>query len=97
MNQSLTKKIFINNKDLGFLTQEEVTVQRFEIVDGERELVWCNHAGAIEESVENEMTNPNGHDITWWDKIVVCDKCEAYRFVGDNEWRDAPEEGVSYV
>jgi len=85
-------KISVLNKDLGFLTEKPITVQRFEFDGQEDELVWCNHAGAIEEEVDNEIPNINGRDIAWTDRVLVC-KFGAYRFLEQDNWQDAPIEG----
>lgn len=96
------RKITILNKDLGFWTQEPITVQRFHTVnypdgDFEKELVWCNHADAELISVYGEASRLTKPDITIITKIWICPKCEAYRQDGDSYWQDAPVEGVSYV
>lgn len=79
-------KIFVNNKDLGFFTQEEITAQ---IVSPEGELLFCNHAGAVEEHQEDDFL---GTPIDRY--VTFCDKCEAYKREGDNYWENAPFEGV---
>lgn len=90
-------KIFVNNKDLGFFTATSITVQRFaEIIDGERELIWCNHAGAVSEKVENQIDRIDQPDITWTSYVLVCDKCPAYKKEGEDFWEDAPFEGITY-
>lgn len=94
-SQVKSKEIFVHNKDLGFWTQTPITAQRFELVDGELELVWCNHAGSESEEIESSIINPNGADHVWYTMIEVCDKCDAIKRPGDNYWEDAPIEGVT--
>lgn len=96
MVQSETTQIFINNKDLGFWTQQEITAQRFELIDGDPELCWCNHAGAIQETVHNQIDRIDEPDICWTSTILVCDKCPAWRKEYEPYWEDAPYEGVFY-
>lgn len=81
------KTITINNKDLGFLTQEPITVQRFETVDddGTQELVYCDHA----RSTELEEESLSGHAFM----VMYCDKCPASKLVGESYWNDAPVNG----
>jgi hypothetical protein len=75
---------------------KSVTVQRFEqiIEDDDAVLVYCNHAGATEEDYENEIYYPEGPSQTYIATQLVCDKCEAYRYLGENYWHEAPEEGA---
>lgn len=89
-------KIFVKSKDLGFFTQTNITVQRFEIVDGDRELVFCNHANATEEVVEHETFTPSGKEIVWAYKITTCDKsnCDAWKREGSSIWEDTPYRGA---
>lgn len=95
-------KISVLSKDLGFWSQVPITVQRFDKIaymDGpddfeyEEELIWCNHAGATSEDIENEIINPNGADHVWLTKVSVCDKCDAFQRDNDEWWQDAPSEG----
>lgn len=85
--------IHVINKDLGFFTQEPITVQRFHSFD--RELEWCNHAGAETQETENTIYRPDDTDTVWIAKTLVCDKCGAYQLPNDSFWYDAPTEGVT--
>lgn len=84
-------RIYVNNKDYGFLTQEPITIQRF-ADDSKEDLLWCNHAGAEEVKQENQINRIDQPDIVWTDKIMVC-KCGAYRFEFSDFWEDCPIEG----
>lgn len=88
------KKIYVKNHDLGFFTAKPITVQRFNNIDGEQELVYCNHASS--EIVEKETWPTIYSDQVMIFKTEVCDKtnCGAYRLEGDNYWEDSPIEGV---
>jgi hypothetical protein len=88
--------VFVRNYDLGFFTQEPITVQKFEIEDDEPVVSWCNHAGAESETVENQIDRIDEPDICWTSTIMVCDKCGAYKLEGESWWQDAPFEGISY-
>jgi hypothetical protein len=87
-------QIFVKNHDLGFWTQHEITAQKFEKIDGEMELVWCNHAGAITEELENCDYRSEGTDWVTKQYIHVCDKSLRPEMnivtIGEN----APENGV---
>lgn len=85
--------VYVRSLDFGFWTAESVTVQKF---DGNNDLLWCNHAGATEETEQNQIDRIDEPDIVWESKVMVCDKCPAYRHVGDTEWHDAPLDGVDY-
>lgn len=89
--------IAIMNRDLGFFTEKPITAQRFEVVDedGTRELVWCNHAGAEVEEVENDIIRPEGIDSVYISRYLQCDKCEAYKPEGTDHWHEAPNEGIN--
>jgi hypothetical protein len=96
-SQVPTKQIFIKNFDFGFLTQREPTVQYFELNgDGEKVLVWCNHAEAETQVDEHEIYIPDGRDIIYTTTTLVCIKenCQAYKLEGAREWEDAPERGI---
>lgn len=86
------KTIFVKDKDLGFFTQTEIPVQRYETIDGEKTLVWCNHAGAEIEQVEKNSYNPDGVDDVWFETVHTC-TCGAVKWE-DNLWEDTPEEGA---
>lgn len=92
MNQS--KHINVRSRDLGFFTQSPITAQRFDEVDGEQALVWCDHAGAIQETDTVEHPRIDEPDIVYDVELMVCDKCPAWRRVGETAWEDAPEDGV---
>lgn len=85
-------KVYVKSLDMGFWTQEPITVARYQVDGDEKELVWCNHAGAEEEEVENQIYRIDHPDIVWTDKVLVC-KCGAYRFLNDSYWSDAPIDG----
>ncbi len=87
--------IKVLSQDLGFWTEEAVTVQRFmpAVGDYEKELIWCNHAGHTEERVECANINPNGQDSVWYENIQYCDKCPAWKRSDEIEWQDAPVGG----
>ncbi len=87
-------QIFIKNHDLGFWTQNEITAQKFEKIDGEIELVWCNHAGATTEELEHCDYRSEGSDWVTKRYIRVCDKCGATRDEYSNYWENAPEQGL---
>lgn len=88
------QKIFIKNKDLGFFTEHPITAQKFQRVDGELELVWCNHAGAYTDSIEVCDYKSEGNDWVTYDDVLVCDRCGAFKRDYENYWEDCPEEGV---
>lgn len=96
-SQAQTKQIFIKNFDFGFLTQQTPTVQYFEVnEDGEKFLVWCDHAEAETQVDEHEIYIPDGRDIIYTTTTLVCSKgdCVAYKLEGTSEWEDAPERGI---
>lgn len=88
-------KIHVRNRDLGFFTQTLITVQRFEIEDGDPVVVWCNHAGAIEEEYDVQINNVDRLDEVYQQTIIACNKCGASRLPGENYWENAPFEGVT--
>lgn len=92
-------KVNIRNHDLGFWTEEPITVQIIDWHKDEEEpykdVLWCNHARAEEEEVHNEIPVVDGQDISWTDKVLVCMKCGAYRLPGNEYWENAPFEGVT--
>jgi hypothetical protein len=71
-----------------------VTVKRYEVnEDGEKNLIWCNHAEA--EQIENEETIAAGDRlITYVSKVQSCLKCGAYKYGHEDYWYEAPMEGV---
>lgn len=88
------KTISVKNKDLGFWTQEPISVKRMETIndEGEQEVIYCNHDGAEEREVENETYRADQPDIVWTSRPLICE-CGAYKLEGDNYWQDAPVEG----
>lgn len=94
MGQSQATKIFIKSYDFGFYTSRNITAQRFELTEDGPELVWCNHAGAVEEITEHEDVNPDGTDRVWHTTTLNCDKCGAYKIEGLPYWDNAPYEGL---
>lgn len=83
----------VKNEDLGFWTQSEITVvSRYDGV-----IEYCNHAGAYEEVEYHQSMNPAGDVIEWPAKVMLCDKCPAWRMPESNEWEDAPFEGERYA
>lgn len=88
------KQIIVTNKDIW---DTPVTVQGFETVDddGTKSLLWCNHAGAENDVIEDDYSNPFGADWYSTFDVMQCDKCEAYQLIrGEFEWMDAPVGGV---
>lgn len=89
--------IHIQNRDLGFFTQEAVTIQKFEVTDGEKTLVWCNHAEAETQEIVNEIYRPDQADIVWKSSVLVCYRCGAYKGEDNNFWEDEPELGIHHA
>lgn len=93
------KTIFIKDKHYGW--DQPITVQKFELYSDEYgkeyDLTWCNHAGADEVENETSLPRADAPDIVWYDRVLVCNKCNAYKFFDSVEWQDTPYEGVSYV
>lgn len=85
-------KIYVNNHDLGFFTTVPITVQRFwpanKYMNIDKELLWCNHAGAEEYEGEDFF------GVVY--STLKCDKCDAYRPQNSDMWEDSPSEGVHY-
>lgn len=89
-----TKSIYVKNFDFGFFTEIPITVQKFEDnADGEAELVYCNHAGAVEEESTFDSVGFNGQHIQTTSKALACNKCDAYSLDNGSSWEDAPFEG----
>lgn len=84
-------RIVVDNKDYGFFSEKPITVQ---VIDPNEGVVWCNHDGAEEETVSFDHYNPDGQDMTHTENITYCDKCEAFKREYEDEWEDAPFEGV---
>ena len=81
-------KIPVKNKDLGFWTQEPITVYRKE----DDTIVWCNHDGYTTETEENTIYRIDSPDLTFNTVVDTCNKCSAWRTL-DEPWQDAPSEG----
>lgn len=74
-------------------SEVDINIQRFELEDGEKHLLWCNHASTEIEDDTVELCRPDGPDIVHYVKYEVCIKCSAYREISDDfddEWHDAP-------
>lgn len=91
-------KIYVKHHDFGFWTSKPVTVQ---VVDwhkdegeGYKDVLWCNHDGYFEDTFDHDIIHPDDTITTVWNTYEVCDKCNAHRLVGEEEWQDAPFEGV---
>lgn len=69
--------------------EEPVSVQ----VQDNGEVWSCNHHGAVEEESHNEVERPDGSYIEWSERVLVCDKCPAWKLIHDDEWHDAPFGG----
>lgn len=88
------KTILVKSLDHGYFTQSLVTVQRFERIDGDMEVVWCDHAGAQEEKQEVDSFYQDGEYQGQMVSITQCDKCPAWCEVNDSVWNDAPQESL---
>jgi hypothetical protein len=87
-------KIYVKDRDYGFLNQIEIPVVRREEVDeGVFDIVYCNHAGAEEVEEEHQTNNIDAPDMVWIVRALVCLKCHAFKRDGDDYWQDAPVEG----
>lgn len=91
-------KIQVNSKDFGWLSAQPITIQKFDEYDDDgehyQELLWCNHAGAEETTIDCGYPDSIIGDFVDDDRqALVCDKCESYRFLDRDEWEDAPTEG----
>lgn len=84
------KKIYVRSEDLGFFTQEEVTVV---IRDENNEILYCTHAGAKEETETHHYYTPDARDLEYEVTISVCDKCEAWKKDDGLGWEDSPING----
>jgi len=83
-------RIVISNKDFGDFTSHPITVQR---IDSQEGVIYCNHDGAdYEDNVVHHAYN-DGSDSEYVERILACDKCEAFKREHDNQWEDAPFEG----
>ena len=78
--------INVRNRDYGFLSCKPVTVQVFY----KGELIHCNHDGYFEDEHDFEIIRSDDSIRTVSNRYEVCDKCNAYRLVGDEEWQDEP-------
>lgn len=88
-------KVVVQSKDYGFWTSKPVTVYRVEVDDDYSEIVWCNHDGYYEEEYEGEHNRSDGSVTVWTERHEVCDKCNAWRTRGEDEWHDSPIYGES--
>lgn len=96
MQANTIKKIYVKSLDHGFWTEQSISVKRYEQVDeDEFEVVFCNHDGAEEIEEEQEYINPNGSDVVWKVRVLICG-CGAWRLVGTNDWENTPMEGKHY-
>ena len=83
-------RIAVKNEDLGFWTEVEIPVVRYE----QDNIVYCNHAGAINDTLFHETYSYEREDvIQTHEPIMVCRKCGAFNRVHDSEWEEAPAEG----
>lgn len=77
-------RIPVKNRDYGFLSAKPVTVYRID----DSGIVWCNHDGYFEDDFDHDIIHNDDTITTVWDTYEVCDKCRAYRLLGEEEWRD---------
>lgn len=81
-------KILVKNRDYGFFTAKPVTVQ----VKYKGQLISCNHDGYEQEDYHGEYLASDDTVRHYYERHEVCDKCHAWRVVGDEEWTDGPAE-----
>lgn len=79
-------KIHVNSRDYGFFTTKPVTVQ----VKYKGELIGCNHDGYFQDDHDFDIIRSDDTIRTVSNRYDVCDKCYAYRLVGEEEWQDEP-------
>jgi len=79
-------KVLVRSRDYGFFTSKPVTVQ----VRYKGELISCNHEGYYEDQHDYDIIRPDDTITTVWNTYEVCDKCNAYRQLGGEEWQDEP-------
>lgn len=94
---SILVNIHVLIKDYGW--DEPITAYRTEpdtslLDETEQYIVFCNHAGAEEIEEEVSVFNPNGPDRVWYEHLMACNRCGASKLEGENEWQDAPEDGL---
>lgn len=77
-------KIAIRDRQYGFFSTQPITVQKLE--DGL--VTSCNHDGYYEEDLPQERIASDGTVREWTIKAELCDKCYAWRQVGEEEWHD---------
>lgn len=93
-------KVIVQDKDIW---DTPVTVQRFELTDPEggiyKELVWCNHAEAVDREETQEYHSPDGTYTEITTNYLECDKCGAVKVLNyglpeTDVWVNAPEDGI---
>lgn len=84
------QKIWIKSKSWGDFSAEPITVTR----TYENQVIYCNHAGAEEESFDDEHHFSDGETVTTRTEYSKCDKCGAYWTSHEPWWHDAPENGA---
>jgi hypothetical protein len=82
--------VAIKNFDLGWLTETPVTVTKKE----DNEITWCNHANAFEDTIELAGNPFSTIADTYTERVLICDKCDAWKEVGGEYWQEVPEEGA---
>lgn len=75
-------KVYVKLHDFGFWTSKPVTVQ----VKYKGELVSCNHDGCFEDTFDHDIIHSDDTITTVWTTYEVCDKCNAHRQLGEEEW-----------
>lgn len=87
--------IFVKAHDFGFWTAQPITVYRTEKDSGlYRDITWCNHDGYSEEDLVQERIASDDTVHEFVIKAELCNKCLAWRERGENEWHEAPKQGV---
>lgn len=77
-------KIAVRNRDYGFFSAQPVSVQVYH----KGYLISCNHDGYFEDEYDTDIIRSDDTIRTVWNTYEVCDKCNAYRQLGEEEWRD---------
>lgn len=77
-------QIHVKNKDYGFFSEQPITVTRLE--DGE--IVYCNHAQAVEEEFSQEFSFNDGTYVEVNKSFLKCYKCGAFKDLTylNNDW-----------
>lgn len=78
--------IYVRKRDFGFWTSKPVTVQ----VKYKGQLIACNHDGYFEDDLPQQRIGSDDTITEWTEKADVCDKCNAWKWAGEEEWRDEP-------